>query len=340
MLRGSGLENGADIATTYPGSGTGITKMMITLTRNCLAWFFSSILILCGFVDRAKKRALRGDYILSIYFHNPSRKEFEKCIKWLLKNNFTFLNEYQLGEIAEGRMPFPKGAVFLSVDDGWLSNELNVVEVAKKYRVPVTIFVSTEPVEEGVYWWTYINEAKKSDLEVPKKNSLKKIPNEQRLALINRLKEELVVDREALNIEQVRKISRTEEITIGGHTHTHPILPNCDEETVYRELTDSRKRLETWTGTAVTSFAYPNGDFGNREKAILRKLGYKLAFTNQPKYLTKKVLDDPYVIPRFGFLEGASFAENICRMVGLWQPIMRKSTYRLKSRKIIQTTPG
>ena len=39
-------------------------------------------------------------------------------------------------------------------------------------------------------------------------------------------------------------------------------------------------------------------------------------------------------------LEGASFAENICRMVGLWQPIMRTSTYRLKSRKIIQTTPG
>src|SRR5690606_30176460 len=112
-----------------------------------------------------------------------------------------------------------------------------------------------------------------------------------------------------------------------------PILPNCEEETVYEELVKSKKKLELWTEKEVNLFAYPNGDFGIREKEILKKLNYKYAFTNQPNYLTKDNLKDPYNIPRFGFLEGASFAENICRMVGLWQPIMRKSTYRLKSRK-------
>src|SRR5690606_18177485 len=104
---------------------------MITFTRNSLAWFFSSVLISLGFVTRAKKRALRGDYILSIYFHNPSKEEFENCIKWLAKNKFTFLNDTQLDDIANNRVPFPKGAVFLSVDDGWQSNETNIVEVAK-----------------------------------------------------------------------------------------------------------------------------------------------------------------------------------------------------------------
>src|SRR5690606_41546453 len=78
-----------------------------------------------------------------------------------------------LDEIAKGKVAFPKAGVFLSVDDGWQSNKRNIVEVALKHDVPVTIFVSTEPVEKGAYWWSFIQH--------DKVQYLKTLPNEERL---------------------------------------------------------------------------------------------------------------------------------------------------------------
>lgn len=286
--------------------------------RNIIAWAFSCLLIALGFVSRAKKRALRGDFILSIYFHNPSKVEFERCVKWLLKNGFQFLDDADLDEIANQRVPFPKGGVFLSVDDGWRSNEKNIVEIANKYKIPVTIFVCTEPVEKGAYWWSYIPDSKVQ--------SLKEVPNEERLYRVNERKTEVSVEREAMSIGQLKKIAAMRQISIGGHTHTHPILVNCDDETVYNELRMSKEKLEKWIRKEVTTFAYPNGDYGMREKEILKQLNYRYGFSNRAEYLTREHFKNPYDLPRFGFLEGASFAENMCRMVGLWQPLVRRSS--------------
>lgn len=279
---------------------------------------------------------MNGEYILSIYFHDPTKSEFELCVKWLIKNKFKFLNKSDLDDIAKQRVPFPKGAVFLSVDDGWLSNESNIVDVAKKYKIPVTIFISTEPVETGVFWWSYLQEARRLNIKVPKKKELKRIPNEKRIELVNTIKKKVSLQREAMSITQVKRISEVEEITIGSHTHTHPILPNCEDYMVLEEMELSKKKLENWTGKEIRAFAYPNGDFSPREKEILKNLNYAYGFSNQPKYLTIEHLKDPYAIPRFGFLEGATFSENICRMMGLWQPIMRKTTLPFKKNRLLK----
>ncbi|MBD1397726.1 polysaccharide deacetylase family protein [Pontibacter sp. JH31] len=292
--------------------------------RNIFSWAIASVLILLGNVRNAKMKALNGDFILSLYFHKPSKAEFERCIKWLKKNNFTFLSIEDILKIIEHDLPLPKGAVLLTLDDGWQSNETNVVEVAKTHRVPVTIFVSTEPVEEGAYWWSYLSVANEIIPDLPSKQSLKKINNDDRLALINTIKKVKLLEREALTVEQVKRMASSEFVTIGGHTHSHPILVNCDSAQVYDELCLSKYKLESWIQNDVVSFAYPNGDYGNREIQLLGMLNYKLAFTNKPCYLTKEKLKHSYELPRFGFLEGASFAENICRVVGIWQPLILK----------------
>lgn len=289
-------------------------------------------MILLGFVLRAKKRAMDGEFILSVYFHKPSKKEFESCIKWLIKNKFAFLSTSDLEKIIHKKLPFPKGAVIITVDDGWQSNEENVISVAEKYQVPVTIFVSTEPVEEGVFWWTYLKEANRNNFpNLPPKPKLKKIPNEDRISVIEEIKKKLTIPREALTVDQVKKAASSKYITIGGHTHTHPILINCNEQQALQELKLSKKKLEDWTGKQVTTFAYPNGDFGNREVSMLKNLDYSMAFANNGMLLTPNALKDKFEIPRIGYLEGASFAENICRMVGIWKPISNKfkSNYKM-----------
>lgn len=292
--------------------------------RNLFGWVVANMLIMAGSVRREKKRALNTACILSIYFHKPSKKEFEHCIRWLQKNNFNFLSIQDLERIIHKEIPFPKGGVLLTVDDGWQSNESNIVEVANRYCVPVSLFISTEPVEEGNFWWSYLLKAKQYGLKHFSKKALKKVTNEERLLQINAIRKEISLEREAMTVNQVKSTANSKYVTIGGHTHTHPILINCNDDHVYHELSISRQKLESWTGKEVPYFSYPNGDYSMREFKILKNLRYRLAFSTEPKYLTPDLLNDNYNLPRFLFLDNASFAENICRIVGIWQTLMPK----------------
>lgn len=288
--------------------------------RNVMAYFFALYLIASGRVAKAIKKSTDGEIILSVYFHNPSRKEFQSIVKWFIKKGFHFVSLQDLSRILLNESPFPKGAVVITVDDGWASNEKNIVEIANKYQVPVAIFISTEPVEQGVYWWTYVKEALKKGIKVPSINHLKHMANENRLQIVDSIKGQLSVEREAMTVTQVRRISESPFITIGGHTHTHPILINCSEEAVRQELLVSNEKLARWVGKDIEYFAYPNGDFSQREIDILRELGYRLGFANNPQYISRDRQNNIFAIPRCGFLEGASFAENLCRVVGVWNP--------------------
>jgi peptidoglycan/xylan/chitin deacetylase (PgdA/CDA1 family) len=290
--------------------------------RNILSHLAANIFIMTGFVRYATKRALNTKCIIPLYFHKPAKKEFESCIRWLKKKGFRFLSPQDIEKIIKEEIPFPKGAVLLTVDDGWQSNVTNVVEVANRYEVPVTIFVTTTPAEEGSYWWSYVQQAKEMMVTKFSKKALKRMSEEDRLGILQELKKKIFPGRDAMTVDQIKYVSASPYITIGSHTQTHPILVNCHEMQVYEELKISRQKLEAWTGKEVAYFAYPNGDFSRREIQILKSLNYRLAFSSQPKYLTPELLKDNFTLPRFGFLEGASLAENICRMTGVWQPIM------------------
>jgi peptidoglycan/xylan/chitin deacetylase (PgdA/CDA1 family) len=289
--------------------------------RLLFTFILANLLLYLGFVKLRRNKLLHQECILSICFHKPSKEEFERCVKWFKKYNFQFLSLSDVERIIDGGLPFPKGGVLLTFDDGWQSNEANVIAVANEYQVPVTIFVSTGPVEEGNYWWTYVARAKQEGLCKVPVESLKKQHNEERLAKIKELQRVVSIERSALTIDQVRRAAKSPYVTIGGHTHSHPILINCSDEHVYDELKVSKEKLEEWTGKEVRYFAYPNGDYGLREIKILESLHYRLAFSIKREYLLPGSLKDRFELPRFMFLEGASFAENICRMIGIWKPI-------------------
>jgi len=288
--------------------------------RNLTAWLIAKLLIVMGLTRHATKKALKGEYILSIYFHSPSREEFISCIRWLKKNNFVFLSTSDLDRIIQGVQAFPKGAVLITVDDGWQSNERNIIETARKYCIPVTVFISTDPIEKGVFWWSYwANNKSKIGANKQSVEALKKVPNTIRLLEVEKKKKATFVERNALTIEQIKNAVSSEYITIGSHTHTHPILTNCNDNEVHSELHSSKQKLESWIGKEVKYFAYPNGDHNFREKQILKELKYRLAFGNQPEHITPTRLKDPHNLPRFFFKEGASFEENICRILGIWK---------------------
>ncbi|OKL39650.1 hypothetical protein A3841_00960 [Pontibacter flavimaris] len=301
--------------------------------RNILGWLLACLLIRLGFVKKALSKALKGEYILSVYFHNPSKMEFEASIRWLQKQGLQFLSVADVEQISLKQRPFPKGGVIITVDDGWQRNEANIVSIAEAYKVPVAIFVSTQPVQEGTYWWSYFSQAQKLKLSPPPVQALKQIQNEERLLRVEEFRKKINLGREAMTVAQVRNISKSKFITIGGHTHSHPILINCTDEQVYFELLHSKKTLEKWTGKSISYFTYPNGNYSQREITLLEELGYSLAFTCEAKQITENDLGNGFMLPRLAFLEGASFAENICRMTGVWKATLRKLKYAARKNK-------
>jgi len=292
--------------------------------RNTTAYFYAQFLRISGIVKKAKEKAQSGECILSIYFHNPSKKEFEFTLNWLTDNGFHFISIDDLRKIHKEEKAFPRGAALLTVDDGWASNEANMVELANKYEVPIAIFVTTEPVEEGNFWFSYSKKAQFLKLGYPSTEALKRLPNDERLSIVKRIKEKLPLAREAMTVEQVKRISLSPYVTIGAHSHTHPILNQCTDSQLKSELRICAQKLENWVGKEVISFAYPNGNFGEREKKMLNDFDYMIGFANNPQYITRENLEDMYAVPRIGFLEGASQAENICRIMGVWHSNSRK----------------
>lgn len=287
--------------------------------RNICSAILAKSLILSGLTEKAKKEALRGDFIISIYFHNPDKSLFEFCVKWLKKNKFIFLSEKDIFAIAKNEITFPKGGVILTVDDGWQSNEKNVIAVADKHKVPVTIFVTTDAVINGNFWWSYIPKARQSNPNLPSIEKLKKISNQEREKILVQTKNEITIERQALNLDQLKKASLSEYVTIGAHTVNHPILVNCDDNEAFLEIEGSKVQIQEWLNTQVESFAYPNGDYSSREIEFLKQLNFSTAYTTEPAYLTKERLQKIYQLPRFCIFEGISKAEAICRMTGVWQ---------------------
>lgn len=292
---------------------------MVLNIRNIAAFFVSSWFIASGRIKKIKQRAANGEFIISVYFHDPSKKLFESTVKWFLKNGFHFISAEELSDILRNKKPFPKSAVVFTADDGWKDNKPNIAAVANQYKIPITIFASTQPIETGEgYWWSYVAKATEKGLTNATVSGLKKVPNAERMNIVESIKTQLPLEREALTIDELKTLSDTRYVHIGSHTITHPILTQCTDEQSGREIKQSRQILEQWLQKPVKHFAYPNGEFTEREIKSLQDSGYDIAFSTIPQYINNDNRNAFYAIPRFDVLENVSFAENICRMTGIW----------------------
>ena len=254
---------------------------MITL-RKLICGLMALFLLMTRRARLASKRAFSGDVITAIYFHNPSRKLFERCVSWLIHKGYTPIGVEQLAEILEKKSPFPRGAVWLSMDDGYREWLPDLLPIIRKYKVPVTLFIPSGIVEgDGTFPW----------LRKPTRGSL--------------------------TLDELKEMSRCPQVEIGGHTVGHTVTTKCTQDELKVEIGGSKHLLEAWTGKRVCSFAYPEGRYDGRERETLLDFEYSIAATTQATFIEKEV--DSLLVPRFCVPDGVSFAEATCNMIGIWQ---------------------
>jgi peptidoglycan/xylan/chitin deacetylase (PgdA/CDA1 family) len=231
----------------------------------------------------------------------------------------------------EGRLP--ARALSITFDDGYVNNHDVALPILGSLGLTATFFVCTAYLDGGLMFNDMVVEAirasNKAELDARTlDSSLGILPlhdvqaraasaaqlisytkyqkGEARSQTCARLWEMLTghnVDqapRLMMNSQELQHLHR-QGMTLGGHTHNHPILSQCTPEETRIEIETNRARLRDITGLTPTTFAYPNGrpndDFDQRHSDIVKHMGFDCAFTTARGVCTCE--SDPYQLPRF-----------------------------------------
>ncbi len=246
--------------------------------------------------------------IISLYYHNPIISGFEKMIKYWQRRGYRFISINEVREIMMSEKNLNEKLAFITLDDGWKQN-LELIPIIEKYNVPVTIFVSTQPVVEGNFWWEYVGQV----YDKQGVNQFKLQSYDEFYKNLNSIKARINLSRSAMTIDEVKKISQHPLISIQGHTVNHPILTSVPDNVLEMELKDGKRILEEWIGQEVFAFSYPNGRNTARESNVARKY-YDMAFTTVQNniYLT----DDIMLLPRYSLT--GQWPRDILKAKGIW----------------------
>lgn len=256
----------------------------------------------------------KGKLSILIY-HDPKPEHFEKHIKYLLKKKYSIVPlDEALNSLKSDNKILPKENVVITFDDGHKGN-FRLLSLFIKYQIKPTIFLTAEYIGSNKpFWFNHKDEIK------PMVN-LKKISNTERLELMNRSSFNFFEQniREALSIEEIKEMK--DYVDFQSHTLTHPILPYCDDKTSLIEVVNSKLLLQQILNKPIEGFAYPNGDYTEREIEFCKKAGYKYALTIRPGFNTLRT--SFYELKRIGTNDTDSMSEFAVRVSGFWSLLKR-----------------
>lgn len=242
----------------------------------------------------------------------------------------SWLNVLPLGEAVERLKDgtLPPAATCITFDDGYADNLTVAAPLLRKYGLPATVFVATGYIDGGRMWndWV-IDGIKKSpldcielqDLDLPNLDirtldlrkraievlllQLKYLPFARRKIVSEELARRCrsnIVEALMMTRDQVTALPAF-GITVGAHTHTHPILASESLEYCQTDIARSKNTLEDWLQRPVDTFAYPNGvpgtDYIPEHVELVRSLGFKCAVSTSVGYADRAT--DVFQLPRF-----------------------------------------
>jgi peptidoglycan/xylan/chitin deacetylase (PgdA/CDA1 family) len=242
----------------------------------------------------------------------------------------SWLNVLPLGEAVERLQDgsLPPAATCITFDDGYADNLTVAAPLLRKYGLPATVFVATGYIDGGRMWNDWIigsikesplNRLELRDLDLPDLDigtpdlrrravevllpKVKYLPFSRRRAVCEEFARRCRVDlRESLMMtrEQVKALPAF-GVTVGAHTHTHPILATEPVEYCRTDIAQSKNTLEDWLQRPVDTFAYPNGvpgtDYRQEHVELIRSLGFTCAVSTSVGYADRTA--DVFQLPRF-----------------------------------------
>ena len=119
--------------------------------------------------------------------------------------------------------------------------------------------------------------------------------------------------RELLGWRDISALSKA-GVEIGSHTATHAMLTQLNLAGIYREVGDSKRRIEDHLGKAVRYFAYPRGLATSRVRRVVVECGYVGACSTVAGSNTNR--SNPYFLRRRELYDHDNFQGAIAKLRG------------------------
>lgn len=157
--------------------------------------------------------------------------------------------------------PLPEKPIVITFDDGYENFLTHALPVLVRTGFTATVFLVADALGKTNCW-----DVKTGDVE-------------ERL----------------MDLPQIRE-ARSVGTEFGSHTLHHADLPAIGPEEAWREVADSRSRLEDELGEPVTTFCYPYGRKSPEVKEMVERAGYRLACSTEKGANTPST--DPFALRR------------------------------------------
>jgi peptidoglycan/xylan/chitin deacetylase (PgdA/CDA1 family) len=232
---------------------------------------------------------------------------FALQIKWL--NKYFNILPLPIALELQAKNELPPRAICITIDDGYRDSYDYIFKTLQQEKVKAAFFISTQGLTKGGLWDEDIyvaifnapEEIKQLNIDgkffdmssferrVETRYQLteetKYLPLAQRQKIIEEIRAQTGVTiqpNEFLSADQIRKM-HSAGMTIGAHTHSHPILLKESDSVAFNEIKQSKVILEDILGQSIDYFAYPNGkfeqDFSQCHIEMVESLGFQAALS-------------------------------------------------------------
>ena len=224
----------------------------------------------------------------------------------------------------------------LTFDDGWQDNYANLFPLIKKYKLPITIFLSTDFIgTEKIFWPEefshFFHQISRKTVsshnnkhltklmsELPERTNeaarlehaitfLKQWSSRDRQELLDYLR--IIFPRPSckrllLTWDEAHEMQESGLVTFGAHTAHHVLLDQVSLEEAEAEIARSKKAIVDNLGVTPKLFAYPNGNLNQEIKNLVKKHGFTAAVTTRKGWVKDGA--DLFELPRIGMHEDVS----------------------------------
>ncbi len=175
----------------------------------------------------------------------------------LRKRGFSFITFKDVANGVKVKKP-----IILTFDDGYEDNYSNLLPLLKKHQAKAVIYCLGDRSIQSNIW--------DEELGEPRAN--------------------------LMSDSQIKECHESGLVEIASHGLKHQHLPGLNDKEILKEFELSKLNLENLINDKVVSFAYPYGDYKEREEVLVYETGYNFAIgtVNGPLKLT----DNYYAIRR------------------------------------------
>jgi len=188
-------------------------------------------------------------------------KQFEEHLKMLLSAGFKPVSINAIAEYFSNQTPLPEKSFLITFDDGFEDNYSNAFPILQRYQIPAVIYLATGLIGKTNQWMS------KSTFS----------------------------ERKMLTWTQIKDMA-SQGIDFGSHTVSHPKLIELNDNSVSKELVESKQIIEEQLGIVCSHFAYPYGLLAESTLELVHQAGYKTACSTRSGFNNAE--RDPLVLHR------------------------------------------